>query len=122
MKVIVYSLTWDARNACERIGTQLYGSKAKRDADVLDWVRSYDVECDSIEELESDRVLDQLNAKDVEYHLGEHEVEVEETIKCAKCGTPTPIDEIDAKDDGTGNYTILECGKCYGPGYASNRA
>lgn len=40
-----------------------------------------------------------------------------ETQLCSKCGLPTHINDLDAKDDGTGNYTILECGDCYGPGY-----
>jgi hypothetical protein len=37
---------------------------------------------------------------------------------CDGCGTPTHIDLLDGKDDGTGNFTILECRKCYGPGWA----
>jgi len=37
---------------------------------------------------------------------------------CHGCGTPTHIDLLDAKDDGTGDFTILECRKCYGPGWA----
>lgn len=38
---------------------------------------------------------------------------------CHKCGEMTHIEDLDGKDDGTGDFTILECGKCYGPGYAS---
>ncbi len=41
-----------------------------------------------------------------------------EIINCDKCGEPTPINLIDGKDDGTGNFTILECRSCYGPGWA----
>lgn len=41
-----------------------------------------------------------------------------ELINCSKCKTPTPIELLDAKNDGTGNYTILECRTCYGPGWA----
>jgi len=40
-----------------------------------------------------------------------------EKLDCSKCGKPTPIDLLDAKDDGTGNFTILECQSCYGPGW-----
>lgn len=36
---------------------------------------------------------------------------------CHKCGTPTPLPLLDAKDDGTGDYNILECERCYGPGW-----
>jgi NAD-dependent SIR2 family protein deacetylase len=36
---------------------------------------------------------------------------------CHACGGRFHIDELDAKDDGTGNYTILECRECYGPGF-----
>jgi hypothetical protein len=31
------------------------------------------------------------------------------------------IDDLDGKDDGTGNFTIFECEKCYGPGWATGR-
>ena len=40
-----------------------------------------------------------------------------DTAKCHKCGETMHIDLLDAKDDGTGNYTILECRECYGPGW-----
>lgn len=46
---------------------------------------------------------------------------VNDTAPCHTCGALTPIDELDAKDDGTGNYTILECEKCYGPGWLPAR-
>lgn len=36
---------------------------------------------------------------------------------CARCRRPTHIDLLDAKDGGDGDYTILECPACYGPGY-----
>jgi hypothetical protein len=39
-------------------------------------------------------------------------------LSCDACGTLTHIDLLDGKDDGTGNFTILECRKCYGPGWA----
>jgi hypothetical protein len=41
--------------------------------------------------------------------------------KCMKCEEYTHIDDLDGKDDGSGNFTILHCAKCYGPGYTSNR-
>ena len=41
----------------------------------------------------------------------------EEIYPCDCCGLPTHLNDLDGKDDGTGNYTILECGDCYGPGY-----
>lgn len=41
----------------------------------------------------------------------------ENFFHCHKCMTPTDIDELDAKDDGTGSFTILECEKCYGAGW-----
>lgn len=41
----------------------------------------------------------------------------EETITCMACGKPEHADLIDAKDEGTGNYTILHCIACYGPGW-----
>lgn len=37
---------------------------------------------------------------------------------CMACGASTHIHMLDAKDDGTGNFTILECEACYGPGWA----
>lgn len=38
---------------------------------------------------------------------------------CSKCGKIMPLDLLDAKDDGTGNYNILECQDCYGPGWSA---
>jgi hypothetical protein len=38
-----------------------------------------------------------------------------EMLPCMKCHQPTHIDLIDGKDDGTGNFNILECWECYGP-------
>jgi hypothetical protein len=53
------------------------------------------------------------------------------TLPCAACGTPTPVDLLDAKP-GPGHFTMeqlsqaaddgrpfdrLECGACYGPAY-----
>lgn len=40
-----------------------------------------------------------------------------ELFPCDKCQTLTDINLLDAKDDGTGNFTILECRACYGPGW-----
>jgi len=39
------------------------------------------------------------------------------TLPCSKCGEQTPAYLLDVKDDGTGNFTILECERCYGPGW-----
>ena len=36
---------------------------------------------------------------------------------CHKCGTPTDLNLLDMKDDGTGNWEIAECEACYGPGW-----
>lgn len=49
--------------------------------------------------------------------ISNEEAGVAEVAACHKCGVETPIDELDAKDDGTGNFTILECPDCYGPGW-----
>lgn len=38
-------------------------------------------------------------------------------IQCSACGRMTPPTLIDAKDDGTGNFTVLECPACYGEGW-----
>lgn len=38
---------------------------------------------------------------------------------CDKCQKMTCLEDLDGKNDGTGNFTILECGDCYGPGYVS---
>ncbi|WP_316196639.1 hypothetical protein [Bradyrhizobium sp. SZCCHNS3053] len=48
---------------------------------------------------------------------------------CHSCGTPTHIDDLDGRPephnqpdpDGKTDWTRLECGACYGPGYVSNR-
>ena len=42
-----------------------------------------------------------------------------ELFPCHACGTLTDINMLDAKDDGTGNYTIMQCRKCYGPGWVA---
>jgi hypothetical protein len=34
---------------------------------------------------------------------------------CHKCRRPTHLRLLDGKDDGTGDFTILECQDCYGP-------
>jgi hypothetical protein len=36
---------------------------------------------------------------------------------CDRCGKPTPIELLDARDDGTGDFTIMQCRRCYGPGW-----
>ena len=41
-----------------------------------------------------------------------------EQTACHKCGEQTEIDLLDSKDDGSGNFTILECRHCYGPGWS----
>ncbi|CCG43237.1 hypothetical protein [Magnetospirillum molischianum] len=38
-------------------------------------------------------------------------------IACQKCGRKWHPHLIDAKDDGTGNFTILEGPCCYGPNW-----
>lgn len=76
MKITIYTLTWDAADANERVGTQLFTTKAERDQTVLEWVREWGVECASVDELDSERVIDALSDIDVEYHLHEHELEV----------------------------------------------
>lgn len=40
-----------------------------------------------------------------------------EAAHCGSCGQLTALDLLDAKDDGTGNFTILHCRACYGPGW-----
>lgn len=35
-------------------------------------------------------------------------------IRCDACGREEHADLIDTKDDGTGNFTIMECIACYG--------
>lgn len=34
---------------------------------------------------------------------------------CDACGRVTDIDLLDAKDDGTGDFAVLACERCYGP-------
>jgi hypothetical protein len=49
--------------------------------------------------------------------------------RCHACGTPTHIDDLDGKPEphnqpdpeGSTDWTRLECGACYGPGYTSVR-
>lgn len=41
---------------------------------------------------------------------------------CSCCKKPTPLRLLDAKDDGTGNFTILECQECYGPDWQPTSA
>jgi hypothetical protein len=49
---------------------------------------------------------------------------------CHACGRLTHIDDLDGKPephnqpdpDGRTDWTRLECGDCYGPGYVSNRS
>lgn len=36
---------------------------------------------------------------------------------CHECGRPTPLALLDAKDDGSGDFSILHCKACYGPGW-----
>lgn len=40
-------------------------------------------------------------------------------LTCDSCNITLPHYLIDGKDDGTGNYTILHCRKCYGSGWDS---
>lgn len=43
-------------------------------------------------------------------------------IACQSCGKEWHPLLIDAKDDGTGNFTILHGPCCYGPGYLAEGA
>lgn len=36
---------------------------------------------------------------------------------CHSCKRLTPMHLLDGKDDGTGNFNILECRDCYGEGW-----
>lgn len=36
---------------------------------------------------------------------------------CTGCGRVENLDLLDGKDDGTGDFTLLECVACYGPGW-----
>ncbi len=38
-------------------------------------------------------------------------------IRCDGCGVEEAAELVDAKDDGTGNFTVMQCIACYGPGY-----
>ncbi|MBS4048338.1 MAG: hypothetical protein KG075_18475 [Alphaproteobacteria bacterium] len=40
-----------------------------------------------------------------------------DTEPCHGCGRTTPLDLLDAKDDGSGDFSILHCKACYGPGW-----
>jgi hypothetical protein len=40
-----------------------------------------------------------------------------DVIACDKCGKPEHLELLDSKDDGSGNFTILQCVACYGPGW-----
>lgn len=44
-----------------------------------------------------------------------------DVFACHACGKLEHIDDLDGKDDGTGEFTRLECAACYGPGYAKAR-
>lgn len=76
MKLTIYSLTWDARNACSQIGTMLFATKAARDAKLLEWARSWNIEIKDVDDFHSDRVTDALAARDVDYNLDDHEIEL----------------------------------------------
>lgn len=39
------------------------------------------------------------------------------TITCNACGLDEAAELVDAKDDGSGDYTIMHCIRCYGMGY-----
>jgi hypothetical protein len=79
MKLTIYSLTWDARNACSRIGTELFTSKDERDAKLVEWVSSRGIEIENVDQLYSDEVLNALGARDIEYVLDEHTIEIDLT-------------------------------------------
>lgn len=42
-------------------------------------------------------------------------MKINDLDRCHACGMICHIDDLDCKDDGTGNYTIQLCGRCYGP-------
>ena len=42
-----------------------------------------------------------------------------ELFPCHACGMLTDINLLDAKDDGTWNWVLLECKRCYGPGWVA---
>jgi hypothetical protein len=41
-----------------------------------------------------------------------------EYLRCHACRRPTRADLIDAKDDGSGDFTVLHCRACYGDGWS----
>lgn len=41
-----------------------------------------------------------------------------EVAHCTKCGRPENINLLDGKDDGTGDFNLLECIRCYGEDWA----
>ena len=41
-----------------------------------------------------------------------------DVFPCDGCGKLTHIDQLDAKDDGSNTWEILQCKDCYGPGWA----
>jgi hypothetical protein len=44
-----------------------------------------------------------------------------DVIPCHGCGRPTHLNLLDGKDDGTGDFNILACRDCYGPGWRPMR-
>jgi hypothetical protein len=76
MKVTVYSITWDIRNAQSRLGTELFATEAQRDAGLLEMVRSYGIEVASMDEFYSDRVNDELNACDADIIVDDHYLDI----------------------------------------------
>lgn len=51
-------------------------------------------------------------------HQAQREATAGDLIGCHKCAERWPACLIDGKDDGTGDFTILQCPPCYGPGWS----
>jgi hypothetical protein len=76
MKITVYSLTWDCSNANERIGTRVFATQAECNELMLEWVRSYGIEVDSVDALKSDAVIAVMAEKEIEFITCEHVIEI----------------------------------------------
>lgn len=74
---------------------------------------------------EREREVDRLFAIVIRYHgqsvanqinlsLLRKDLDDGSLIKCTACGAKWPASLIDGKDDGSGQFTRLECPKCYG--------
>lgn len=80
MKIKVYTLTWDARNAASRLGTEVYPTEAARNKAFVEMAESYDIEVEpgDIRGCElSESLIDELALDDIDIILGEHTLEIE---------------------------------------------